>query len=62
MSEKSIVKLHKDKKVFAPIMYKVHKPPGRELAYANREGRIRREPIVLPIRALSVKSTYRTLP
>jgi hypothetical protein len=29
MSEKSIVKLHKNKKVFAPIMYKVHKSPGQ---------------------------------
>jgi hypothetical protein len=28
MSEKSIGKMHKDKKVFRPIMYKVHKPPG----------------------------------
>jgi hypothetical protein len=43
-------------------MYKVHKPPGRELAPANREGRTWREPIKLPIRALFVKSTYHTLP
>ena len=28
--------MHKNKLFFAPIMYKVHKSPGRELAPANR--------------------------